>query len=103
MLPAGAAPHKRKELSHLGGHDWGLEVLCPYSRRPVANGHEVLVLSWVTLDAIDRTVVFTRAHVEHTNTIVLFPVSKVDLTTMSVADNTKRRELVPVEMPCLRA
>lgn len=66
--------------SHLGRHDGGLEVFRPYSSCPVADGHEVLVLGGVPLDAVDGAVVLARAHVKHANAVVLLPVSKVDLT-----------------------
>lgn len=65
--------------SYLGRHYGSLEVLRPYSRRPVADGHEVLVLRGVPLYAVDGTVVLARTHVKHADTVVLLPVSKIDL------------------------
>lgn len=70
--------------SHLGRHDGSLEVLRPYSCCPVANRHEVFVLGGVPLDAVDRAVVLARTHIKHANTVVLLPVSKIDLTRHQV-------------------
>lgn len=66
--------------NYLGRHDGGLEVLRPYSCCPVADGHEVLVLGGVPLDAVDGAVVLARTHIKNAYTVVLFPVSKIDLT-----------------------
>lgn len=66
--------------SCLGGHDRSLEILRPYSCGPVADSHEVFVLGWISLDAVDRPMVLARAHIKHADPVVLLPVSKVHLS-----------------------
>jgi hypothetical protein len=62
----------------LGVHDGCLDVLHPYSRRPVAHREEEFGVGRVSLNRVDGTVVLARALIEHGNAIVLLPVLEVD-------------------------
>lgn len=73
-------------VSNLGGHNWSLQIFRPYSRRPVADGHKIFVLSGISLDAIDRTVMLACTHVKYTDAVVLLPVTKIDLFNMSTSE-----------------
>lgn len=65
--------------SRLRRHDGSLEVFRPYSRRPVADGHEILVLGGVSLNAVDRAVVLPRTHIKHADSVVLLSVAQIYL------------------------
>lgn len=68
-------------ISYLGRHNGSLKVLRPNSGRPITDGHEVLVLGGIALDAVDGPVVLARPHVKDADAVVLLPVAKVHLYT----------------------
>lgn len=67
--------------TYLRRHDGSLKVLRPNSGRPVADGHEVLVLRGIALDAVDRPVMLARPHVKDADAVVLLSVTEVHLYT----------------------
>merc|ERR1719230_1324163 len=77
---AGGAPAAAREVRGvvLGGHDGRLEVLGPDACRPVANGHEELVMRRVALDGVDGPVVLAWALVVDGDAVIRLLVAQVE-------------------------